>query len=53
MLQPVSVRIPYAPHLQIPGGKVVARRAFPQLLGMIEAVALLRQYRWHSPGISC
>jgi hypothetical protein len=45
MLKPLRVRIPYAPKLVIPWTKVVARRAFPQLLGCIRAVALLRQFQ--------
>lgn len=45
MLKPLRVRIPYAPKLEIPSTKVVARRAFPQLLGCIRAVALLRQFQ--------
>jgi hypothetical protein len=45
MLQPVKVRIPYASLLELPAHKIVARRAFRQLLTVIEAVALLRQYQ--------
>ena len=43
LLEPKKVRIPFAKHLLLPSAKVVARRAFPQLLGFIAAVALLRQ----------
>lgn len=43
MLEQVTVLIPYAEHLSIPHYLVAARRAFPQLLGMIRTVALLRQ----------
>ena len=43
LLSPRRVRIPYAPRLALPPTKLVARRAFPQLLGVIEAVAHLRQ----------
>jgi hypothetical protein len=31
--------------LELPAAKLVARRAFPQLLAAIEAVALLRQHQ--------
>ena len=44
-LAPLEVRIPYAPLLTFPSHDLVARRAFPQLLGMIKAVALLRQHQ--------
>jgi hypothetical protein len=43
LLKPLKVRIGYAPLLSLPASKVVARRAFTQLLGCIEVVALLRQ----------
>ena len=42
-LAPFNVRIPYATWLRFPDTNLVARRAFQQLLGMIRAVALLRQ----------
>lgn len=47
MLKPLSVRILYAPLLaeRFPVQRVEARRAMPQLVGMIQAVALLRQYQ--------
>jgi hypothetical protein len=43
LLKRRRVRIPFAERLALPSTKLVARRAFPQLLGVIEAVALLRQ----------
>ena len=43
MLKRLKVRIPYAEQLTLPTTKLVARRAFGQLLAFIEAVALLRQ----------
>jgi hypothetical protein len=43
LLKKCTVRIPFAEKLLLPQHKVIARRAFPQLLGFIEAVALLRQ----------
>ena len=43
LLAPMKVRVPYALHLVLPSTKLVARRAFPQLLGCIRVVALLRQ----------
>ena len=45
LLRPRRVRIPYAPLLALPATTLVARRAFPQLLGVIESVALLRQFQ--------
>ncbi len=45
LLRTLDVRIGYAQHLTIPSTKVSARRAFGQLLGVIAAVALLRQYQ--------
>lgn len=45
MLKPLEVRTLFAEMLQLPASNVVARRAFPQLLGCIKAVALLRQYQ--------
>ena len=43
MLEGFTVLIPYAVHLRIPHSIVAARRAFRQLLSMIQTVALLRQ----------
>ncbi len=43
LLKKVKVRIKFAEHLKIPPISLAARRAYPQLLGCIEAVALLRQ----------
>jgi hypothetical protein len=45
LLKKLRVRIPFATKLLLPATKLVARRAFPQLLGFIEAVALLRQFQ--------
>jgi hypothetical protein len=45
LLEPLRVRIPFAPHLALPTDRLLARRAFPQFLAAIEAVALLRQYQ--------
>ena len=45
MLRPIAVRIPFANYLGLPTTKVASRRIFPQFLGMIEAVALLRQFQ--------
>ncbi len=45
LLKPYRVKIPFAEHLKIPTDKLVARRAFTQLLIMISAVALLRQFK--------
>jgi hypothetical protein len=45
LLQPLRVVVPYARHLSIPTTKVAARRAFGQLIGCIQAVALLRQFQ--------
>jgi hypothetical protein len=45
LLQKLRVRIPFAEKLKIPATAVVARRAFPQLLAVIAAVALLHQRR--------
>jgi hypothetical protein len=45
LLQPLRVNIPYAQHLNIPATKVAARRAFGQLIGCIQTVALLRQFQ--------
>jgi hypothetical protein len=45
LLKPYKVLIPFAEKLSIPTRKVTARRAIGQLLGCIQAVALLRQYR--------
>jgi hypothetical protein len=39
------VRIPFAEKLILPNSKLISRRAFPQLLTLIETVALLRQYQ--------
>jgi hypothetical protein len=45
MLQPLPVVIPYAERLGelIPSDRVEVRRAFPQLMSMIQAVSLLHQ----------
>src|SRR5262245_13387725 len=43
MLRGLKVLIPFAERLALPPNKIVARRAFPQLLAFIRAVALLRQ----------
>src|SRR5262249_31302773 len=45
MLRQLRVKIPFAQKLVLPSSKLVARRAFPQLLSFIRAVALLRQFR--------
>ena len=45
LLKPYRVKIPFAEQLKIPTDKLVARRAFTQLLIMISAVALLRQFK--------
>jgi hypothetical protein len=45
LLQPLRVKIPFAEQLRIPSNKLVARRAFTQLLTMIGAVAILRQFQ--------
>lgn len=45
MLKRLKVRVPYASRLIINSRRVIARRAFPQLLGVIRAVALLRQFQ--------
>jgi hypothetical protein len=45
LLKPVRVCIPFAEYLKLPTNSLAARRAYPQLLGCIEAVALLRQLR--------
>ncbi len=45
MLFARTVRIPFAPLLRIPSTKVKSRRAFQQLLGVIQAVAFLRQHQ--------
>jgi hypothetical protein len=39
-----SIKIPFTDKLVLSTTSLVARRAFPQLLGVIEAVALLRQF---------
>lgn len=43
LLKRLRVRIPYAGKLGLPANSLTARRAFPQLLACIKAVALLRQ----------
>jgi hypothetical protein len=45
ILRPARVHIPYVHSLNLPYGVVSTRRAFEQLLSMIKAVALLRQYQ--------
>src|SRR5262249_51162261 len=45
MLVSRKVSIPFAEKLALPASKLVARRAFPQLLAFIKAVALLRQFQ--------
>jgi hypothetical protein len=45
LLKQRRVRIPFADKLILSASSLIARRAFPQLLGVIEAVALLRQFR--------
>jgi hypothetical protein len=45
LLKSLNVRIPYATRLTFPSHCLVSRRAFPQLLACIEAVALLRQFQ--------
>jgi hypothetical protein len=45
MLASYKVSIPFAEKLALPPSKLVARRAFPQLLAFIKAVALLRQFQ--------
>lgn len=47
MLKPLRVLVPFAPLLaqRMPNERVEARRAMNHLLGTIQAVALLRQYR--------
>jgi hypothetical protein len=45
MLRSFSVRIPYADLISLGTTSLLARRAFPQLMAMIEAVALLRQHQ--------
>src|SRR5262245_65331264 len=45
LLQRRRVRISFAGRLSLPPTLLAARRAFPQLLAFIEAVALLRQRR--------
>lgn len=43
MLVQYKVRVPFAHHLRLPVNRVAARRALPQFLSLIEAVALFRQ----------
>lgn len=47
MLNPVRVRVPYALKLakDFPAKRVEARRALPHLLGLIQAVGMLRQFQ--------
>ena len=45
LLRTLYVRIPFAMHLHIPTAQIVARRAFPQLLAVIQTAAILRQYQ--------
>lgn len=46
-LEPATVLIPFAPKLgdHFPGDRVEARRAFPHLLSLIQASALLHQFQ--------
>jgi hypothetical protein len=43
LLKPLKVRIPYATKLVLQQTNLVVRRAFPQLLTFIQAIAILRQ----------
>ncbi len=45
LLRPLRVIVPYADYLNIPTTKVAARRAYGQLIGCIQVVALLRQFQ--------
>jgi hypothetical protein len=45
LLVPLQVDIPYAEAILLRAGAVRARRAFPQVIGCIKAVALLRQFQ--------
>lgn len=45
LLKQYAVRIPFADSLNLPYDVVSTRRAFPQLISFIQAIALLRQYR--------
>jgi hypothetical protein len=47
MIERRPVAVPFSTQLanQFPSNRVEARRGFPQLLGMIEAVAILHQYQ--------
>ncbi len=44
-LRPVKVVNPYAPHLTFPDHRLSTRREHPKYLGLIRAVAFLRQYQ--------
>ena len=45
MLQPRDVVIPYAAYLSLPTANVASRRVYSHVVGIIKAVALLRQYQ--------
>ncbi|NQV32182.1 MAG: hypothetical protein HQ515_05770 [Phycisphaeraceae bacterium] len=45
MLEPLDVRIPFIDALRLPDSVVSTRRAYGQLVSMIKAVALLRQFQ--------
>lgn len=45
VLRPLKVRIPFIDRISLPEGSIATRRAFRQVISMIESVALLRQYQ--------
>ena len=45
LLEPLTVRIPYADSLTLPTDKIISRRSITQLITAIQTVALFRQFQ--------